>query len=371
MKMNIEGKVFDVIGFSGNNILTDVILVSFGFTKSPSIEEMIKDDGKTPIHSMKLVDTISENVLKENMTLSDIVLFNTNAFMAGLNFNEIAQATKLSQKALFDIAEQIEFTPAGAKSTIQDLCEDPRSIDDIFAYLVANYVAVNSETKVDKFVCDAKDNKASIILMRGDESVAKLNISDGTVSGKEAETVIGTFLGLEGKSITLEKGKSVTVSVPKTTKPKEESKPVVTKEGDTTVISNPTENVVLADTVQGVTRIDLKTLYRYVAEGSLRHVPYEDKADVMIRLEAAIKSLAKDPENIKKYFKNAPKLKYGFLKTQYKNKGVFMLTNGDKYWKFGVLASGEYVFNFFGDMKEADVYPVIATAAPEGEKATA
>lgn len=391
MKMNIEGKVFNVLGFGGNNELTDTILVSFGFSKSPSVETMEEDDGKTPIHSMKLVDTISENVLKENMTLSDMVRFNEDAFFCGLTYRRISQITKLECRELFDIADKIEFTPSAAKATIKELCFKQDAIDDIFEYLIANYVAAFAVTGVDKFVCDvAKKDTATITLIRGDKVVAEVNLGDSTVTGKEAEAVAGFFVGQEGKSITLAKGNSAIVSVPKETKPEKtkpaekakeikpvveeekETKPVVSKEGDTTVITNPTENIVLADTVQGAVRIDLKKLYRYVAEGSLRHVPYEDKADVMIRLEAAIKSLEKDPENIKKYFSKAPKVKYGFMKTQYKNKGTFMLTNGDRYWKFGLLTNGEYVFNFFTDVKEADAFPVEANPVPstQGVKQT-
>ena len=124
-------------------------------------------------------------------------------------------------------------------------------------------------------------------------------------------------------------------------------------------IEQKAEEATAAETTTIVERHNLKLLYAHVAEGSLKHIPAEVKAHVMMRLEGAIRMVCQDKKAKAKYF---GKDKYGVMPSFYNGQDDFMLTNGNRYWKF-IMINGKPKFDFFDTLEEASAWKESLEAA--------
>jgi len=412
MKINWNNKSI-YLNQADGEIAIDEFCTIIGMADRPILKDIILDDGETPIDKLQK-DVVVGEAFTKAITMEEYMNTINNRFMLSVNSATLHKISTMlcgtdDKVHLFSL---IKIEPNAILAMAKcALCNDYATDSDLSASfsfthqvneisILANMLLYSN--MVDLVVVGVTSSGSLLLFAKNkNEVIATINMDDYTVNGKMAEK-LKKAIGWDDKS--LSKGSANTaakkdyIAVPNVPKPfidsnaariasvklkhenplchiadapktdqakKSKAKIIINKieaMDKPTVVDNPEQNVTLADTMQVVERHDLKTLYHYVHQNSLCHIADEDKAHVMSRVELAIKALIKDPANVALFFKGAPEVKYGFIKTYCKDKDNFMLTNGDKYWKFIYEATDGPMYGFTDTMKQAEGWPLSSIA---------
>lgn len=417
MKINFNGKVLKVFG--GDRML-DQLCFLHDMKKRPFIDDVLNDDGKTPVSEMDC--TIAVAGINKSMTLLGLEKWVKDTFGNGTTL-----ITKMPYDEAIKLADSITIDNNMAIEMMKKIIERPQAWADEYNEFLNYFVMASEMNGVDipkecTYQISLVAGKPQFLIYHNGRALAAVT-EDGKIdvftyrseaetkeepkkTEKKVETIDAEVVEIhqepkkakEIKAIkpaneitdaefTEVKAKPEVKEYPheivpihaagqkgryrgklyfnKETKQWEPEKPedkVATKPEKTEEkkeIEQKAEEATAAETTTIVERHDLKLLYAHVAEGSLKHIPAEVKAHVMMRLEGAIRTVCQDKKTKAKYF---GKDKYGVMPSFYNGQDDFMLTNGNRYWKF-IMINGKAKFDFFDTLEEASNWKELLEAA--------
>ena len=412
MKINFNGKVLKVFG--GDRML-DQLCFLHDMKKRPFIDDVLDDDGKTPVSEMDC--TIAVAGINKSMTLLGLEKWVKDTFGNGTTL-----ITKMPYDEAIKLADSITIDNNMAIEMMKKIIERPQAWADEYNEFLNCFVMASEMNGVDipkectyqislvagkpqfliyhngrALAAVTEDGKIDVFTYRSEaetkeepkKTEKKVETIDAEVveihqepkkaketkpAKPEKEITDAEFTEVKAKpedkqtkgevALTGEnyRGKLYFNKETKQWEPEKPEDKVATKPEkaeEKKEIEQKAEEATAAETTTIVERHNLKLLYAHVAEGSLKHIPADVKAHVMMRLEGAIRMVCQDKKAKAKYF---GKDKYGVMPSFYNGQDDFMLTNGNRYWKF-IMINGKPKFDFFDTLEEASAWKESLEAA--------
>lgn len=408
MKINFNGKVLKVFG--GDRML-DQLCFLHDMKKRPFIDDVLDDDGKTPVSEMDC--SIAVAGINKSMTLLGLEEWVKDTFGNGTTL-----ITKMSYDDVIKLADSITIDSDMAIKIMKKIIERPQAWADEYNEFINFFVIASEMNGVDipkecTYQISLVAGKPQFLIYHNGRALAAVT-EDGKIdvfnyqseaetkeepkkTEKKVETIDAEVVEIHQEP---KKAKKIEAAKPATeitdaefteVKAKPEAKgtkgevaltgehyrgklyfnketkqwePEKPEDKATKAAAKPkkteekkeieqkAEEATAAETTTIVERHNLKLLYAHVAEGSLKHIPADVKAHVMMRLEGAIRMVCQDKKAKAKYF---GKDKYGVMPSFYNGQDDFMLTNGNRYWKF-IMINGKPKFDFFNTLEEASAW---------------